>query len=103
MHWYLVGVAAALWVLVAVSGVVAIRTGRVLPPWVGRRVLRPRLWGAGAIVMALGMAVPSLYPVAHSDMAIDAVFVVGTGLFLGGMACQMLAQRQGHDRTEPAA
>jgi predicted phage tail protein len=98
VHWYLVGVAVVLWVLIAAAGVVALWTGRVLPRWVGRRILRPRLWGTGAIVTALGMAVPSLYPVAHSDAAIDAVFVTGTSLFLGGLACQMLAQRPGHDR-----
>ncbi|WP_405478730.1 hypothetical protein [Streptomyces sp. NBC_00009] len=103
MHWYVVGVAIALWVLVAVAGAAALRTGRVRPSWMGRRVARPRLWGAGALVMALGMVTTSLYPLAHSDAAIDVVFVTGTSLFLGGLVCQMLAQRPAGDRRRHAA
>lgn len=53
--------------------------------------------------MALGMVTTSLYPLAHSDAAIDVVFVTGTSLFLGGLVCQMLAQRPAGDRRRHAA
>ncbi|MFD4879103.1 hypothetical protein ACFWOB_37910 [Streptomyces sp. NPDC058420] len=49
------GLAAAACALVAVSGVVAVTTGRMLPTLQGR-VVRPELWGLGQLVFAAGMA-----------------------------------------------
>jgi hypothetical protein len=46
--------AAVAWLLVAAIGVVAVTTGRVLPT-LRKRVVRPELWGYGALISALGM------------------------------------------------
>ncbi|MGQ4433654.1 MULTISPECIES: hypothetical protein [unclassified Streptomyces] len=49
------GLAAAACALVAVSGVVAVTTGR-MPPTLQGRVVRPELRGLGRLVFAAGMA-----------------------------------------------
>ncbi|MFF9816174.1 hypothetical protein [Streptomyces sp. NPDC014006] len=42
-------------VVVAALGVVTLTTGRVAP-WVRGRIVRPALWGSGALLFAAGMA-----------------------------------------------
>lgn len=39
----------------AVTGMTALTTGRMLIPWLRRSVTRPRMWGAGALLLAVGL------------------------------------------------
>ncbi|MEV6399667.1 hypothetical protein AB0M39_33620 [Streptomyces sp. NPDC051907] len=39
-----------------VTGLTAITTGRLLVPWLRRTVARPRMWGTGALLLAVGLA-----------------------------------------------
>lgn len=93
--WAMVGtvLAAAACALVAVSGVVAVTTGRMLPA-LQCRVVRPELWGYGQLVFASGMATGiSLHWWAGSLAMGDAGGVTALALIALGCAIQWRAQR----------
>lgn len=89
------GLAVVACLLVAVSGVVAVTTGRMLPTLQGR-VVRPELWGYGQLVFALGMATGiSLRWWAGSLAVGDAGGATAFALILLGGVLQWRAQRPG--------
>jgi hypothetical protein len=100
MHMYLVVASAVALLLLAVFGVASVTTGWVVP-WGRPRVLRPRLWGTGCLVCAVGGAV-FLYlgPLAgaHGDLP-----WIGWIAFMAGLGLQMLAQRPGRSATKTAS
>ncbi|MFD7937737.1 hypothetical protein ACFV4T_24910, partial [Streptomyces sp. NPDC059755] len=61
------------------------------------RVLRPRLWGVGALMSALGLGLfMFLGPMASHDLAVNLyVPPAGMAVNLAGLAVQTLAQRPG--------
>jgi hypothetical protein len=87
-------------VLYAVAGVMALTTGRVVP-WAQGRVVRPELWGCGALLFAAGMALCRFRASVRDLTAADVVFPVGMALLLGGGVLQILGGRPG--RTPEAA
>lgn len=102
MSWVTVGVVLALGGLVA-AGIAAITTGW-LPPLGRDRVLRPRLWGYGALVSALGFGVFAfLGPFRGPDIRMAPYVLSGTAVFLVGSALQMAARRPGRPATPPAS
>ncbi|WP_158711354.1 hypothetical protein [Streptomyces sp. NRRL S-1824] len=56
MHWYVVVPFVVMSMFAAVGGIVAIRTGWVLP-WLRAKVFRPRLWGYASLLIAACLAV----------------------------------------------
>ncbi|MFD4561479.1 hypothetical protein ACFWP5_45425 [Streptomyces sp. NPDC058469] len=87
------GLAAVACLLVAVTGVVAVTTGR-MPPTLRGRVVRPELWGYGQLVFALGMATGmSLRWWADSLAMGDAGAATAFVLIVLGGALQWRAQR----------
>ncbi|MCG3042823.1 hypothetical protein ACLIYM_23415 [Streptomyces fenghuangensis] len=72
---------AVMAVALGVAGVLALATGRLLFPWLRRSVRRPGTWGAGALLMALSLAVGRWVPSG-----------IHLPLMLGGLVLVLLAQ-----------
>ncbi|WP_158692690.1 hypothetical protein [Streptomyces roseochromogenus] len=100
MHMFLAVAAAVVYGLLAVSGIASITTGWVVP-WLRTRVLRPRLWGYGSLLAAVGGAV-FLYlgPLAERYGSLPWLGWLG---FMAGLGLQMLAQRPGRAVTKAAS
>ncbi|MET9349213.1 hypothetical protein [Streptomyces termitum] len=91
MGW-VVGTGTVVGLLVIALGVVALRTGRVLP--VSRwHVTRPRLYGAGVLVLGASLLLPGLSAL-HLLPGVpeEARFLGGTGLLLAGMVLLLVSQ-----------
>lgn len=95
MHPYLVGFAALAMTGAALMGIGGIATGWV-PPWLRPRVVRPKLWGYGSLVGAVGM---SLYmflgPLRGPDLSMAPFAMTGMALFITGLVLQMASRRPG--------
>ncbi|MER5904245.1 hypothetical protein ABT150_29785 [Streptomyces mirabilis] len=95
MHLYLVGFVALAMTGLALMGIAGIITGWVPPGW-RRRVLRPKLWGYGAVMGAVGM---SLYmfigPFRGPDLSMAPFAMTGMAMFFAGLWLQTLSQRPG--------
>ncbi|MFJ9138029.1 hypothetical protein ACIRRT_33710 [Streptomyces sp. NPDC102256] len=101
MHGYLVGLAVAAVTGGAGLGVAAIAASWV-PPLVRRRVVRPRLWGWGALSGSLGMSLFMLLGPFHGpDADMTPYAMTGMALFLVGQALQMLGQYPGRVAKSP--
>ncbi|MEU9172513.1 hypothetical protein AB0D34_32800 [Streptomyces sp. NPDC048420] len=96
MHWVLVGVAALSLTVLAVGGVAGIATGWVAP-WGRSRVLRPRLWGYGSLIGAVGAAVWTFVgPLAGPPHGRSAYLAwAGWTVFMVGLLIQLRAKRPG--------
>ncbi|MEU6219573.1 hypothetical protein ABZ845_18940 [Streptomyces sp. NPDC047022] len=81
-------------VLYAVSGVVAITTNRMVA-WQRRAVLRPRLWGGGALALAGGLGLVRCAGSVRDLTAADVLFPAGLLLLLTGALLQILGRRPG--------
>lgn len=93
MHMFFVVAAVLAVTLMGVLGVLAV-VGVWVPPVARRRVLRPRLWGYGALVNAVGLGLfMFLGPLA--DAGLEFLPALGWCLWMGGMVVQFLAQRPG--------
>ncbi|MEU5093219.1 hypothetical protein [Streptomyces sp. NPDC020996] len=84
----------------AVTGLAAIGVAGVVrgwtPPWGGRRVLRPKLWGYGSLLAAAGMALFAfLGPLQEPRPSLYALPVIGWCGFMGGLFLQNLSLRPG--------
>ncbi|MCX4988689.1 MULTISPECIES: hypothetical protein [unclassified Streptomyces] len=101
MHWYLVGFAALIVTAQAGLGIAAITLDRV-PPWLRRRVLRPKLWGAGALAGAVGMSLfLFLGPFHGPDADLTPYAMSGIALFIASLVLQALGQRPGREAVPP--
>ncbi|MGW3666607.1 hypothetical protein [Streptomyces sp. NPDC005141] len=101
MHWYLVGFAALIVTAQAGFGIAALATDWV-PPWVGRRVLRPKLWGGGALAGAVGMSLfLFLGPFHGPDADLTPYAMSGIALFVVSLVFQALGQRPGREAVPP--
>ncbi|MCX4698142.1 hypothetical protein [Streptomyces sp. NBC_01373] len=99
MHMYLVVAGTLVVVLTAGFGIAGITTGWVLP--LGRhRILRPKLWGYGQLVGAVGASLWMFLGVFPARL--DALALIGWFVFMGGIGIQMLAQRPGRAPVPPA-
>ncbi|MFF2997303.1 hypothetical protein ACFVTC_22500 [Streptomyces sp. NPDC057950] len=67
--------------VVAVGGIAAITYGWVLPS-IRAKVVRPRLYGLGVLVLALGLFLMGAAVVASTDVVESAVRTVAVGLVL---------------------
>ncbi len=102
MHMLLVVGAWLAVALLVAAGVVSVVTDWV--PWPARRrVVRPRLWGYGTLLTALGLGLLLLLgPMEEAGAGIVA-FAGYCVLFLAGFVVQALAQRPGRDTTKTAS
>lgn len=101
MHMFLVVAAVLAVALMGVLGAMAVMA-QWLPPVARVRVLRPRLWGYGALVSAVGLGLfMFLGPLA--DAGLEALPAVGWCLWMGGMVIQFLAQRPGRSAATKTA
>ncbi|MET7739735.1 hypothetical protein [Streptomyces sp. NPDC005385] len=101
MNGYLAGLAALVAAGVSGLGVAAIATYWV-PPWFRRRVVRPRLWGWGALSGSVGMSLfIFLGPFHGPDADMTPYAMTGMALFLAGQALQMLGQHPGRISKSP--
>ncbi|MGW1005132.1 hypothetical protein [Streptomyces sp. NPDC002520] len=102
MHMYLV---VGAWLLTAVfaAGGIAGIVREWVPPWLRRRVVRPRLWGYGTLVMTLGVSLLLLLG-PFEGAGFGAVSFFGyCGLVLAGGIMQALSQRPGEGPTKSAS
>ncbi|MER5909127.1 hypothetical protein ABT124_01165 [Streptomyces sp. NPDC001982] len=98
MHLYLVVAGALVVTLMAVFGIAGITTGWVVP--FGRhRVLRPKLWGYGQLLGAVGASLWMFLGVFPAKF--DVIPLIGWFVFMGGAGVQMLAQRPGRPPRLP--
>ncbi|MEV6191491.1 hypothetical protein AB0M19_03735 [Streptomyces sp. NPDC051920] len=101
MHGYFV-VGVALIVAAQVGIGTAAVTRYWIPPWVRPRVVRPKLWGWGALTGALGWSLfMVLGPLRGPDSALMPYALGGMGLFLASLVVQMTAQRPGRRPAVP--
>ncbi|MER5755654.1 hypothetical protein [Streptomyces sp. NPDC002088] len=101
MHWALVSLAVGCVTIYAVIGLAGIVTGWV-PPWGRSRVLRPRLWGTGALLSAAGLSLfMFLGPLGDAQPLHVYLPLAGMGVNFVGLALQMLAQRPGRALPPP--
>ncbi|MFF3329014.1 hypothetical protein ACFYWX_05545 [Streptomyces sp. NPDC002888] len=101
MHSILVILAVLAVTALAVMGGAATATGWV-PPWGGYRILRPRLWGSGMVVSAVGMAAfMFLGPLGDLPPAYASIPLAGMGAYLVGLLLQTLARRPGRAPRAP--
>lgn len=102
MHMYLVVAAWLVTALLVAGGIASIAADRV--PWPARgRVVRPRLWGWGTLVMALGLSL-LLFLGPFEDAGFGGVAFFGyLALFLTGLIIQALARRPGRDTTKTSS
>ncbi|QIY73220.1 hypothetical protein HEP84_32890 [Streptomyces sp. RLB1-33] len=95
MHLYLVAFAALAMTGAALMGIAGIVTGWV-PPWLRPRVFRPKLWGYGSVVGAVGM---SLYlfigPFRGPDLGMAPFAMTGMALFIAGLVLQIASRSPG--------
>ncbi|GHB08209.1 hypothetical protein ACIQRS_29655 [Streptomyces termitum] len=91
MGW-VVGTGAVMGLLVITLGVAALRTGWVLP--VSRRhVTRPRLYGAGALVLGASLLLPGLSALRLlPGVSEETRLLGGTGLLLAGLLLLLVSQ-----------
>ncbi|MFF7143763.1 hypothetical protein [Streptomyces nodosus] len=95
VYGVLVGAAALVMAAVAAVGIVSVVTGWV-PRWERRKVRRPRLWGYGALVSAVGMSVfVFLGPFDDALSARTVLAFAGLAAWVLGAAVQMMARRPG--------
>ncbi|MEW2493169.1 hypothetical protein AB0942_06360 [Streptomyces nodosus] len=93
MYGVLVGAAALVMAAVAAVGMVSVVTGWV-PRWERRKVRRPRLWGYGALVSAVGMSVfVFLGPFDDTLSSRTVLAFAGLAVWVLGAAVQMMARR----------
>ncbi|MDQ1048353.1 hypothetical protein [Streptomyces sp. V4I2] len=99
MHMYLVVAGALVVALMAGFGIAGITRGWVLP--LGRhRILRPKLWGYGQLLGAVGASLWMFLGVFPARF--DALALLGWFVFMGSLGIQMLAQRPGRTPVLPA-
>ncbi|MFF1813502.1 hypothetical protein ACFVXW_31080 [Streptomyces sp. NPDC058251] len=96
MHYSYMAVAGVGALLaLAGAGVAAITTGR-LPPLGSGSVLRPALWGYGAVLSAVGLALfLFLGPLHGPDIGMAPYALTGTAVALFGSALQIASRRPG--------
>lgn len=85
-------------VLYAVAGVLALTTGRAVP-WQQGYLLRPRLWGSGALLFAAGMALARYGGMVRDLTDSDAVFATSLLMLISGGVLQYVGQRAGRLRN----
>ncbi|MEV1063249.1 hypothetical protein [Streptomyces sp. NPDC050263] len=100
MYGALVGTMVVCVTVMAALGIAAV-TREWMPPLRRRSVLRPRLWGIGALMSALGLSLfVFLGPLAPGGPAVNFFIpLVGMAVNLAGLGVQSLARRPG--RTPP--
>jgi hypothetical protein len=92
MHIYLVVTAWLAVVLMAAAGIAGVTTGWVVP--LGRhRVLRPKLWGCGQLLGAVGFALWMFLGVLPARLGV--LPLLGWCLFMGSVGVGALAKRPG--------
>ncbi|BAU85245.1 hypothetical protein SLA_4357 [Streptomyces laurentii] len=91
LTFYLVVVALAALAL-AVAGVRALVNDRVPVAWLGRNVTRPRMWGAGAVLMAGAIGTVRFLPAG-----------VDVPLLLAGLALVALSQLLARPKVQGTA
>ncbi|WP_406838733.1 hypothetical protein ACICHK_25715 [Streptomyces sp. AHU1] len=103
MHWYFV--AGAVLVVVAQAGLgTAALTKYWIPPWVRPRVVRPKLWGWGALTGSVGWSLfMFLGPLRGPDASLMPYALGGMALFIAGLVVQMAGQRPGRRPMVPPA
>jgi hypothetical protein len=96
MHIYMAVAGALITVLMAAGGIAALTTGWVMP-WRRSRVLRPRLWGFGWLICAVGWGLfMFLGPFVGPPAGLRGVVAwCGWAAFMAGLGVQVLSQRPG--------
>lgn len=79
-------------VLYAVAGVLAITTGRLIP-WQQGYILRPRVWGSGALMFATGMGLARYGGTLRDLTTIDVVFACSFVMLICGGVLQFVGRR----------
>ncbi|MGQ4378686.1 hypothetical protein ACN6K9_001336 [Streptomyces sp. SAS_267] len=101
MHGYFVG--GVVLIVAAQAGIgTAALTRYWIPPWVRPRVVRPKLWGWGALTGAVGWSLfMFLGPLHGPDAAMMPYALGGMALFIASLVVQMVAQRPGRGPVAP--
>ncbi|MFI5962549.1 hypothetical protein ACIA8J_10315 [Streptomyces asoensis] len=104
MYWLLVGTGAVCVTVMGALGLAGVTRGWV-PPLGRGTVLRPRLWGAGALMSAAGLgSFMFLGPLASGGLDVNFyVPLIGMAVNFAGLGLQTLARRPGRTPGPPPA
>ncbi|MEU5534318.1 hypothetical protein [Streptomyces sp. NPDC020362] len=102
MHMFMVVAAWLAVALFAAGGIAGIRADWV-PPWLRHRVVRPRLWGYGALLMTLGLSLLLLTGPLHVTRFGGFGFFAWSVVFLAGALLQVLSQSPGRNTTKTSS
>ncbi|MCX5267002.1 hypothetical protein [Streptomyces sp. NBC_00199] len=104
MYWAMVGIGVVCVTIMGAMGVAAV-TREWVPPRGRRLVLRPRLWGAGALMSAVGLSLfMFLGPLAADRSAVNFYIPpAGMAVNMAGLGLQTLARRPGRTPRLPPA
>lgn len=104
MYWAMVGIGVVCVTITGATGGAAV-TREWVPPLGRRLVLRPRLWGAGALMSAVGLGLFTfLGPLAIDRPTVHfSIPLAGMAVNLAGLGLQTLARRPGRTLRLPPA
>ncbi|MGQ4329827.1 hypothetical protein [Streptomyces hayashii] len=104
MYWALVGTGVVCVTIMGVLGVAAVAREWV-PPRGRRRVLRPRLWGTGAVMSAVGLGTFMFLGPLDPDRSAVNFFLplAGMAVNFAGLGLQTYARRPGRTPRLPPA
>ncbi|MDX3801955.1 hypothetical protein [Streptomyces sp. AK04-3B] len=104
MYWALVGVGVVCVTIMGAMGVAGV-TREWVPPLGRRRVLRPRLWGTGALMSAGGLGLFMFLGPLATDRPVVNFYIplAGMAVNLAGLGLQTLARRPGRTPQSPPA
>ncbi|WP_141746552.1 hypothetical protein [Streptomyces sp. LUP30] len=102
MYWAMVGTGAVCVAIMAAMGVAAV-VREWVPPRGAGLVLRPRLWGAGVLMSAVGLgSFMFLGPLAADPPAVNRyVPLAGMAVNIAGLGLQTYARRPGRTPRLP--
>lgn len=98
LHVFSLVAVSAVVVLYAVTGVLALATGRAAP-WQRGCIPRPRLWGSGALLFGAGMGLARYGSTVHDLTTADVLFPCSLLMLVCGGVMQYVGQRAGRVRT----
>ncbi|CAL9398535.1 hypothetical protein [Streptomyces sp. Tu 3180] len=96
MSTFVLAVGLVMALVLGAAGAVALVTGRIVLPWFRDGVSRPGLWGAGALLLAGGLAAAHLMPFGgNMPLVLGGLVLVAASQFLEPRRTRQRVRREG--------